>query len=101
MFDISFNEVLPEFVLGSYKRTSSDEDMNGSLLLKGKRKRSDAKNEEAPLEEQIRPDDNHILNDMRENALKRQKLSHELFQSSKLTMRESIIRVLEGKIDPS
>lgn len=38
---------------------------------------------------------------MHEAATKRMKLTHELFHVPKFTMRESIVRVLEQKIDPS
>ena len=37
---------------------------------------------------------------MQEVCLKRQKITAELFHKPHLTMREGIIRVLEGKIDP-
>ncbi len=41
------------------------------------------------------------IEEVREVAAKRQRLSHELFQVPKLTMREGIVRVLETKLDPS
>eukprot|EP00347_Sterkiella_histriomuscorum_P013500 403364481 len=39
------------------------------------------------------------IDEIRQNAIKRQKLIHQTFIEPKLTMRESIIRVLENKID--
>ena len=38
---------------------------------------------------------------MQEACLKRQKLTADLFHKPHLTMREGMIRVLEGMIDPS
>lgn len=65
------------------------------IMDKGKKKRRRTESE-AQLKVDNEVEDPEIYREeMREVAMKRQMMSHELFQVPKLTMREGIMRVLE------
>ena len=79
----------------SLKERNPDQEVKSGKS--SKRKRQDVIVTEVKLEEELK-DERGVIEEIRERAVKRQKIIHETFIEPRITMREGMIRVLEGNI---